>query len=373
MASRLQDVILRGVAASRPLATAVAPGTLYFSTDTGVTERSDGTTWQSYSGAGTVPAHASTHSAAGSDPVTLTNLAGFPGGTVNFLRADGTFAAPPGSGGVGGADFTNAGHPQGVVTAVGGQTCRDTTNGILYIKRSLGSSNTGWYPLFEYGGISEPACPMQFSWHASPPGTAPGVDLTGNGINLVSYTGTTMTANRATDSYYMTLASNTTAGSIAGLYDNNFTVSRFQWNLYDFDITYKIRLLAAIADQRIWIGLFSTDPTNADTISGTCVAFRYSSVANAGQWDAVVRDGTTTNVLSSVAAAAINTAYLLRIRRIGNTVYFSVNNGVEVNTTTNVPTNTNNPYVAVVTFNVSGSPASARSFSLSRIGCVFGS
>lgn len=54
MASRLQDVLLRGVAASRPLATAVAIGTLYYSTDTFVTEQSDGTNWQSYNDAGGV-------------------------------------------------------------------------------------------------------------------------------------------------------------------------------------------------------------------------------------------------------------------------------------------------------------------------------
>jgi hypothetical protein len=51
MASRLQDVILRGTLASRPVATAVAPGTLYFSTDTIALDRSDGTTWQTYSSA----------------------------------------------------------------------------------------------------------------------------------------------------------------------------------------------------------------------------------------------------------------------------------------------------------------------------------
>src|SRR5882672_6877439 len=42
MASRLQDVIQRGTAAARPLATAVAPGTLYYSTDTATTDRSGG-------------------------------------------------------------------------------------------------------------------------------------------------------------------------------------------------------------------------------------------------------------------------------------------------------------------------------------------
>ena len=37
--------------------------------------------------------HAPRHSAGGGDPVTVTALAGFPGGTSTFLRADGTFAA----------------------------------------------------------------------------------------------------------------------------------------------------------------------------------------------------------------------------------------------------------------------------------------
>lgn len=57
MASRLQDVILRGLAADRPIATLVAPGTLYYSTDTQVTERcaDDGLTWESFSDAGTPP------------------------------------------------------------------------------------------------------------------------------------------------------------------------------------------------------------------------------------------------------------------------------------------------------------------------------
>jgi hypothetical protein len=50
MASRLQDVIIRGPAASRPLSTAVAPGTLYFSTDTKTTERcsDDGSAWETF-------------------------------------------------------------------------------------------------------------------------------------------------------------------------------------------------------------------------------------------------------------------------------------------------------------------------------------
>lgn len=48
--SRLQDVLLRGTAGSRPAAGSVPVGTLYFSTDTLVIEQSDGTTWNTYSG-----------------------------------------------------------------------------------------------------------------------------------------------------------------------------------------------------------------------------------------------------------------------------------------------------------------------------------
>lgn len=44
-------------------------------------------------GGGPVAPHAATHAAGASDPVVVTGLAGFPGGTTTFLRADGAFAA----------------------------------------------------------------------------------------------------------------------------------------------------------------------------------------------------------------------------------------------------------------------------------------
>src|SRR3989304_102552 len=57
----------------------------------------------SHSGIGTDDHHAQLHEApprsAGGDPLSVLNLAGFPGGTSNFPRADATFAAPPGGGG----------------------------------------------------------------------------------------------------------------------------------------------------------------------------------------------------------------------------------------------------------------------------------
>lgn len=54
MSSRIQDVIQRGTRASQPAATAVSAGTLYFVTDEGVTERSNGTSWESFSDTGVI-------------------------------------------------------------------------------------------------------------------------------------------------------------------------------------------------------------------------------------------------------------------------------------------------------------------------------
>lgn len=46
---KLEEVLLRGVAGSRPAANSVPTGTLYYSTDTEVLEQSNGATWDSYS------------------------------------------------------------------------------------------------------------------------------------------------------------------------------------------------------------------------------------------------------------------------------------------------------------------------------------
>ena len=147
----LSEVILRTTRATQPAATTVPAGTLCYVVDEDKTERSNGSVWQTYGDTGRylhahthVPggndplpadaaattaalrtlgpgatqaapgndarltnarpptAHAPTHAAAGADPVTITALAGFPGGTTRFLRADGTFAATLGGGGGGG-------------------------------------------------------------------------------------------------------------------------------------------------------------------------------------------------------------------------------------------------------------------------------
>jgi len=50
--ARIRDIILRNTRASQPAANTVDVGTLYFVTDEEVVERSNGTSWDSYSSAG---------------------------------------------------------------------------------------------------------------------------------------------------------------------------------------------------------------------------------------------------------------------------------------------------------------------------------
>lgn len=52
--ARIRDVIRIGPRATQPAASAVDVGVLYYVTDEGKTERSDGTNWQSYSDTGGV-------------------------------------------------------------------------------------------------------------------------------------------------------------------------------------------------------------------------------------------------------------------------------------------------------------------------------
>ena len=46
--ARVRDIIQRDTRANQPLATAVDVGTLYYVTDESITERSNGTTWETY-------------------------------------------------------------------------------------------------------------------------------------------------------------------------------------------------------------------------------------------------------------------------------------------------------------------------------------
>lgn len=108
MASRLQDVILRGTRAAQPAATTVAPGTLYFVTAENVLERSNGTAWETYSGSGSGGSFSSSGGAGlsvlfdyhdeSSEPVIIQGPTGLTGATgpAGPAGSGGSSIGPPG-------------------------------------------------------------------------------------------------------------------------------------------------------------------------------------------------------------------------------------------------------------------------------------
>lgn len=90
----------------------------------------------------TPKAHAASHYDAGGDPVDVTQLAGFPGGTTDFLREDGTFATPGG-----GSD-----PPFTVVYELDGGGSDLTTGFTRYIRVPRAGTITKWTLLADVGG-----------------------------------------------------------------------------------------------------------------------------------------------------------------------------------------------------------------------------
>jgi hypothetical protein len=125
MSSRLQDVLLRGLRSAQPLATDVATGTLFFVTDEGVTEQSDGSAWNTYSGTG--GGGGGIALAAGTQVATS--------GTVNFGNANGVTFGMSGSTAVTASVNTNY--------AGTGLTTATTTGSVLFGTNSSNGLSLG--------------------------------------------------------------------------------------------------------------------------------------------------------------------------------------------------------------------------------------
>lgn len=161
--------------------------------------------------------------------------------------------------------------------------------------------------------------------------------MAGYGVSDASVTGTRAETHQA-DSTYIDFITGSTAGNLAG-----FVTLAGDANIVhgsqDFTLIAFVHTRASLDAMRIMIGLTDTTFVNADDQGGTTdyVAFRYSTVAGDGGWVGMSRDGTTHSVTAVVATIAVDTAYKLKIRKVGSSVFFSVNGGTEVEKTTNLP------------------------------------
>lgn len=273
-----------------------------------------------------------------------------------------------------GVFLTNAGNPQGVLTANAGVLCTDTTNGVLY-KKLTGTGNTGWYREIATGpGI---AADIPY-WVIRAYEDWPTSITTGNAggtlgiIQKTGYAGSTVAISSQVDDLYIQWTSSTTLGNNGGMWlPQNFAASRQLWAM-DFDFSIKILTGASITNVRIFVGLSTSDPTNSDTWGGRTIGFAYRTGTDT-QWVGITNDGTTQSATASIAAIAASTTYVLRIRFVSGITYFSVNNGAETSKATNIPTGATLPYWIWVANNSAGGGGSARSLSFARAGCTYGS
>lgn len=84
---KTENIHRMGLAVNRPAAADVLPGTLYFSTDTFLLERSDGAAWSSYSNSGAAPAaHHVSHETGGTDAIAALAGSVINSGTVADAR-----------------------------------------------------------------------------------------------------------------------------------------------------------------------------------------------------------------------------------------------------------------------------------------------
>lgn len=270
-----------------------------------------------------------------------------------------------GSGSGGGADFTGAGTPQGSQTAVGGQTYRDTTNGVLWVHLPLASSNTGWYVM----GFRGTAAAWQINQFQFVPFVGnTGVGSIGNVLGVAAFsTNGTVTQTVLSDAHgsWLTTAAGASATNVG--YWQSFT-----WDLtQDFDVVWKIRTdHSAVTSVRYTYYICTGDPSG-DNLGGTKgFGFRFSTNASDPGWVGVNGDGTTQHVTGNLASVSSNTIYTLRMRRVGTTVYYSVNDGAETSVTSNLPSSGT---AGEISMYVSALSASVRAYDFGSFGGHIGS
>lgn len=109
---------------------------------------------------------------------------------------------------------------------------------------------------------------------------------------------------------------------------------------YSPELQFLVKMDSTITNVRIWIGAFSSQPTNADALAATikAIGFRYTNGTDTG-WTPVLNDGTTQNAGATIGTVSADGVYKLKIRvdAANTTAYFSVNDGAETALTTNFP------------------------------------
>jgi hypothetical protein len=239
-------------------------------------------------------------------------------------------------------------------------------NGAMYYNSALGNfrcyENNVWRNCI--GGVGE-----QDEWSVR----ATSGSFRGVGVVDPTTSGTLTSNNQSAYTYTQAVTPATTA-TRAGYISSSFDITR---RGYSTSCTIHARAPATLpTNARVYIGLVSATPIDANDHGGNLIGFRYSTVAGdtgaSTGWRAVTRNGTTNTVgaanISSSTNLAVDTDYILKFRidSAANTVYFLVNGSTEEAVATTIPAAATNLGFAA---QIMTSDATADSFNFGRFSC----
>lgn len=167
---------------------------------------------------------------------------------------------------------------------------------------------------------------------------ASGATALGVGIANPTVANAPVAANDSVNSF-VSMPSTAGAGNIAGLITTTLNLVR---PAHEFTAEWFIKTgneASWAAQVVLWIGLIDADVTNVDTLAAgrEFIGFRFSSRAADTGWRPVLHDGTTQNTGVAIGTVVADTVYRLKVRVVGITAWFSVNDGVETALLTNFP------------------------------------
>lgn len=347
------DFIRRGLRAAQPAASASNVGMLYYVTDEGVTERSSGTVWQTFSDLGSpgitqLTGNVTAGPGGGSQVATIANDA------VTYAKMQNISATAR----VLGRKTAGAGDPEELTLSEVLDLITSAAQGdILYrgaatwARLVAGSSGlflktlgAGANPIWAAAAAAGLASPRYDWWlHAavysncSQGGCAIGQFLTYQGSGDSQLNDNDGAWRRAT-----------TAASVSSVARTGSGVSYTRTRMNP-TIVSTIRTGADITNVRIYVGLYFQNGFSvlSDNPTGPYAMFRYSTDATDPGWVGVTRDSGAQSVSANVANIAASTNYTLRMRVAANgtSIYFSVDGGAEVLINSNTPVNTQDFYL----------------------------